>query len=53
VFYRLAPNVADRLGAIAGGLVAGATIRRSSLATRARAGTPGDPVPLNPRASQV
>lgn len=51
VFYRLSPSVGDRLAAIAGGLVAGATVSRSSLAARARAGTPGDPVQLNPRAS--
>jgi ArsR family transcriptional regulator len=34
VFYRLAPNVADRLGAIAGGLVPGGLIPAASLRRR-------------------
>jgi DNA-binding transcriptional ArsR family regulator len=51
VFYRLAPNVADRLGAIAGGMIPGAAVSRSSLAARARTGTAGDPVQLSPRVS--
>lgn len=51
VFYRLAPNVADRLGAIAGQMLPGASVSRSSLAARGRAGTPGDPVLVSPRPS--
>lgn len=51
VWYRLAPNVADRLGTIAGQLIPGAAVSRSTLAGRPRAGTAGDPVPLSPRAS--
>jgi arsenate reductase (thioredoxin) len=51
VFYRLAPNVADRLGAIAGGMVPGAAVSRSSLSARARTGTASDPVQISPRVS--
>jgi DNA-binding transcriptional ArsR family regulator len=51
VWYRLAPNVVDRLGAIAGQLVPGAPISRSVLARRARSGTTTDPVQLSPRPS--
>ena len=51
VFYRLAPNVAERLGAIAGQLLPGDALSRSTLAARARAGTSSDPVQLSPRAS--
>jgi ArsR family transcriptional regulator len=51
VWYRLAPNVTERLGAIAGQLVPGAAVSRSSLAARAGAGTAADPVRLSPRAS--
>ncbi|HJP88357.1 MAG TPA: metalloregulator ArsR/SmtB family transcription factor [Candidatus Limnocylindrales bacterium] len=51
VWYRLAPNVADRLGAIAGQLIPGAAVSRSALAGRAGAGTAADPVQLSPRAS--
>jgi DNA-binding transcriptional ArsR family regulator len=50
VWYRLAPNVTERLGAIAGQLTQGGTRSRSMLAGGARAGTRGDPVPLAPRA---
>lgn len=42
VYYRLAPNLADRLGAIAGGLVAGGLIPAASL--RRRVGSAGDGV---------
>ena len=51
VFYRLAPNVTERLGAIAGQLTPGAAVSRSALAARARAGTTAQPVQLSPRAS--
>ena len=51
VFYRLAPNVTERLGAIAGQLTPGSAVSRTSLAARARAGTTAQPVQLSPRAS--
>ena len=51
VFYRLAPNLQERIGAIAGGLVPGAGIPASTLASRVRSGTPADPIQLSPRAS--
>ena len=51
VFYRLAPNVAERLGAIAGQMLPGAAVSRSTLAARARAGTAAEPIALSPRPS--
>jgi DNA-binding transcriptional ArsR family regulator len=51
VFYRLAPNVGERLGAIASGLAPGAAVGRSALAARVGAGTTVDPVPLSARPS--
>src|SRR5689334_3868779 len=51
VWYRLAPNVTERLASIAGQLVPGAAVSRSTLAARAGAGTAADPVQLSPRVS--
>ena len=51
VFYRLAPNLQERLGAITGQLVPGAALRASSLAARVRTGTAADPIQISPRAS--
>ena len=51
VWYRLAPNVADRLGAIAGQLLPDAAVSRSTLVGRTRTGTAADPIQLSPRAS--
>lgn len=42
VFYRLAPNFADRLGAIAAGLVPGGLIPASSLRRRRETGARGE-----------
>jgi DNA-binding transcriptional ArsR family regulator len=49
VWYRLAPNVADRLGSSAGQLLPGAAVSRATLERRTRAGTAGDPIQLSPR----
>jgi ArsR family transcriptional regulator len=54
VFYRIAPNLGDRLAAITGGLVPGAGVPVSALAARAaraRAGTSADPIQILPRPS--
>jgi DNA-binding transcriptional ArsR family regulator len=54
VFYRIAPNLAERVASITGGLVPGAGISPSTLAARpgrARAGTPAEPIELSPRPS--
>ena len=54
VFYKLAPNVGERIAAIAGGFVPGAAVPVSNLAARAaraRAGTASEPIPLSPRPS--
>jgi ArsR family transcriptional regulator len=54
VFYRIAPNLNERLGAIVGGLVPGAGVPISALAARAaraRAGTAAEPIQLSPRPS--
>src|SRR5688572_23585365 len=54
VFYRIAPNLGERLAAITGGLVPGAAVPISNLAARAaraRAGTAAEPIPLSPRPS--
>ena len=51
VFYRLAPNLQERLGAISSGLLPGAAMRASSLTARARAGTTREPIQLSPRPS--
>ncbi|HET7180762.1 MAG TPA: metalloregulator ArsR/SmtB family transcription factor [Candidatus Limnocylindrales bacterium] len=51
VWYRLAPNVADRLGAIAGQLLPDAAASPSTLVGRTRTGTAADPIQLSPRAS--
>jgi DNA-binding transcriptional ArsR family regulator len=54
VYYRIAPNLAERLAAITGGLIPGAVVPVSDLAARAaraRAGTAADPIQLGPRPS--
>jgi ArsR family transcriptional regulator len=54
VFYRIAPNLGDRLAAITGGLVPGTSMSPSVLAARAgraRAGTLAEPIELSPRPS--
>jgi ArsR family transcriptional regulator len=54
VYYRIAPNLGERLAAITGGLVPGAFVPASDLAARAaraRAGTSADPIQLIPRPS--
>jgi ArsR family transcriptional regulator len=54
VYYRSAPNLAERLRAITGALVPGAFVPVSDLAARAaraRAGTTADPIQLLPRPS--
>lgn len=51
VFYRLAPNLQERLGAIAGGLAPGAALTASSIASRARTGSTRDPIQISPRSS--
>jgi len=54
VYYRIAPNLAERLAAITGGLIPGAVVPVSDLAARAaraRAGTTADPIPLGLRPS--
>jgi len=54
VFYRIAPNLGERLAAITSGLVSGAAVPVSALAARAaraRAGTTAEPIPLSPRPS--
>ena len=54
VFYKIAPNLGERLGGIVGGLVPGAGVPRSALAARAaraRAGTASEPILLSPRPS--
>ena len=51
VFYRLAPNLQERLGAITSGLLPGGAMRASSLTSRVRAGTAVDPIQVSPRAS--
>ena len=54
VFYKIAPNLGDRLAAITGGLVPGAGVPVSALAARAaraRAGTAAEPIQLSPRPS--
>lgn len=52
VFYRIAPNLHERLSAIVGSLRPGAGVRISNLAAhaaRARAGTAAEPIPLTLR----
>jgi ArsR family transcriptional regulator len=54
VFYRIAPNLGERLAAITAGLAPGAGVPVSTLAARAaraRAGTAADPIQLVPRPS--
>ena len=54
VYYRIAPNLGERLAAITGGLMPGPAVPLASLslgATRAQAGTAGDPIRLAPRPS--
>ena len=54
VFYKIAPNLGERLGRITGGLVPGVGIPASTLAARAaraRAGTLTEPIELSPRPS--
>lgn len=54
VYYRIAPNLAERLAAITGGLVPGSFVPVSDLAARAaraRAGTLAEPIQLSPRPS--
>ena len=54
VFYRLAPNLGERLGSIAGGLIPGAGLPASTVASRAaraRRGTPTEPIELTARPS--
>ena len=54
VFYRIAPNLGERLAAITGALTPGPGIPASTLAARAaraRAGTSADPIQLLPRPS--
>ncbi len=54
VFYKIAPNLGERLAAITGGLVPGASVSASNLAARAaraRAGTASEPIQLAPRPS--
>ena len=56
VFYRIAPNLGERLAAITGGLVPGAGVHASALAARAArarasAGTAAEPIQLSPRPS--
>jgi ArsR family transcriptional regulator, arsenate/arsenite/antimonite-responsive transcriptional repressor len=54
VFYRIAPNLGERLAGITGGLVPGAGVPVSTLAARAaraRAGTAAEPIQLAPRSS--
>lgn len=54
VFYRIAPNLGERLSRITGALTPGPGIPASTLAARAaraRAGTSTDPIPLSPRPS--
>src|SRR5215207_6854589 len=51
VFYRIAPDLNERLGGILGGLVPGAGVPVSTLAARAaraRAGTSAEPIQLSP-----
>jgi len=54
VFYKLAPNVGERIAGIAGTLVPGLAVPVSNLAARAaraRAGTSAEPIQLAPRPS--
>jgi ArsR family transcriptional regulator, arsenate/arsenite/antimonite-responsive transcriptional repressor len=54
VFYKIAPNLGERLAGITGGLVPGPGIPASTLAARAaraRAGTAAEPIQLSPRPS--
>ena len=54
VFYKIAPNLGERLSAITSGLVPGAGVPVSALAARAaraRAGTAAEPIQLAPRPS--
>jgi DNA-binding transcriptional ArsR family regulator len=54
VFYRIAPNLRDRLATIAGGLLPGPSLPLSALdgrGSRARGGTAADPIQLSPRPS--
>ena len=54
VFYKIAPNLGERLSAITGGLVPGAGVPVSALAARAaraRAGTTAEPIQQVPRPS--
>ena len=51
VFYRLAPNLQERIAGIAGGLLPGGAVSASALAARARTGSSRDPIQLSPRTS--
>jgi ArsR family transcriptional regulator len=54
VFYRIAPNLGERLASITAELTPGAAVPASALAARAaraRAGTSTDPIQLIPRPS--
>lgn len=54
VYYRIAPNLNERLAAITGGLMPGTSATASALASRAaqaRAGTSAEPIQLSSRPS--
>ena len=54
VFYRIAPDLGERIAAITGGLIPGAGVPVSTLAARAaraRAGTTAEPIQLAARPS--